>query len=375
MHRSAIARINGKPDQLTMSYHLFRVERIWHYRFQVDGRRTQRSTRETERQKADKVAERAYRQAKLWARGGREIPTVRELVEQWIAVHSATASPAHVKVVEAFGRLHLHGLGDVLIDELTTDAVEQARVRHLETHAPVSANQWLKVLRLLCNWGVRRGLIPALPFRVATLKVQKKPRATLPVKLVQEWLAAIDERQGERSEVSVAVRLMLGLGLRESETITARWEWLDVDRSIYTPGVTKGREADPLPVPAWLINYLRPVMQRSGPMVLRANGKSCPAGFTRRAMLAANAAVGAPHVTAHRLRGTLATLLSQNGVPAQDIQRTLRHKNLATTAAYLEVDMTTVINGQRRIANDIGFGLHNRTDGAPVANDAPQIQQ
>jgi len=350
-----------------MHISLFKVGQTWHYRFQIDGKRVQRSTGERDRQRAGKVAAQAHRRALLWARGSREIPTVAELVTQWIEIHRASASTAHVKVVETFGRLHLHDLGGVMIDELTTERVEQARVQHLATHAPVSANQWLKVLRLLCNWAVRRGVIPALPFRVTALKVQKKPRAILPVGLAQEWLAAVDAREGDRDGVRTAVRLMLGLGLRESEAITARWEWLDLERRTYTPGRTKGREADPLPVPEWLFEYLAIRRQPDGYMLRRRDGRPYAVGFTRAAMLAANKAVDAPHITAHRLRGTFATLLSRSGVPPQDIQRVLRHKNLTTTAAYLEVDMETVVRGQAHIAHSIGFGLPRASCGAPVA--------
>lgn len=352
-----------------MNYHLFRVGKVWHYRFQVDGKRVQRSTNEVERPLAEKVAARAWREASLWSREGKTIPTVKELVSQWLEIHTPTASAAHIKVVEAFGRLHLFDLADVMIDELTTERVELARVKYLAEHAPISANQWLKVLRLLCGWSMRRGVLPAMPFHVRTLKVQKKPRATLPVPLALDWLAAIDHREGDREAVRTAVRLMLGLGLRESETSSARWEWLDIERQTYTPGRTKGREADALPVPEWLLGYLTPRRQTSGLMITRPNGKPLPAGFTRAAMLEANQAVGAPHITAHRLRGTFATLLSQSGVPVQDIQRALRHKNLTTTAAYLETDMDHVAQGQARMATKIGFGLHHQTPAAPVARN------
>jgi len=263
-----------------MSVSLFRVGAVWHYRFQIGGTRQQRSTRETDRHRAEQIADRALRQAKLWTHDSKELPTLRELVAQWLVVHQRTASRAHAKVVDTFGRLHLYELADVLIDELSTDRVELARVRHLESHAPVSANQWLKVLRLLCNWAVRRGILPAVPFRVRALKVQKKPRAILPVAMALAWLDAIDAAEGDRTGVRTAVRLMLGLGLRESETTTARWEWLDVGRQTYTPGRTKGREADPLPVPAWLIDYLMADWKPAGPILQKANGRPYPAGIT-----------------------------------------------------------------------------------------------
>lgn len=355
-----------------MSVNLFRVSGTFHYRFQVDGKRVQRSTRETDRERAEKVAERAYRQAVLWSRGGRDIPTLRELARMWIEVHTATASAAHVKVVETFGRLHLYDLVDIEIDRLTTERVELARVKYLETHAPVSANQWLKVLRLLCGWAIKRGTLPAMPFHVRTLKVQKRVRAILPVAMAQDWLAAIDRREGDRHGVRIAVRLMIGLGLRESETISARWDWLDTERRLYTAGKTKGRETTPLPVPDWLFDYLAPLRMPSGLMIARPDGRPYPAGFTRNAMLAANQAVGAPHITPHRLRGTFATLLSESGVPVQDIQRALRHKMITTTAAYLETNMDHVMQGQARIAEKIGFGLRAATNGTPVANNATE---
>ena len=47
------------------------------------------------------------------------------------------------------------------------------------------------------------------------LRVQKRPRAILPVSLAMQWLDHVDAFEDERSGVPVAVRLMLGIGLRE----------------------------------------------------------------------------------------------------------------------------------------------------------------
>lgn len=352
-----------------MSYHLFRVGKVWHYRFQIDGARVQRSTGETLRHRAEPIAARAHRTAMLWSRGEQSIPTLRELVAQWLTVHTPTVSRSHATIIEVFGRLHLYQLGDVMIDELTTDLVEAARNEYLKDHAPASANQWLKVLRLLSSWAVRREVIPAVRFHVRALTVQKKPRAILATSLAQQWLAAVDDHEGDRPAVRIAVRLMLGMGLREIETITADWKWLDWDRRVYVPGETKGREADPIPVPEWLIDYLRPSRQTSGLMVTRPNGKPCPSGFTRTAMLAANQSVGAGHVTAHRLRGTFATLMSEMGAPIQSIQRAMRHKSPLTTMAYLEVNMDFVTQAQQRIADKMGFASQSALNGNPVASD------
>ena len=340
-------------------------------RWTLDGKRVQRSTGETSKPRAEQVAQRAYREAQLWAHGKTIVPTLREAVAQWLAVHSPIASRAHIKVVETFGRLYLYELANLPIDELTTAIVEAARNRHLQTHAPASTNQWLKTLRLVCNWAVRRRVIPATPFSVKTIKVQKRPRPVLSVSLAQEWLAAIDEREGNRRGVRTAVRLMLSIGLREIETITARWEWIDWERLTYTPGVTKGREADPIPVPTWLLEYLRPHRRSSGLIVTRRGGGPFKSGFTRRAMLHANEVVDGGHITAHRLRGTFATLLSENGVPVQTIQRAMRHKSPMTTMGYLEVDLKSVAVAQARIAHQFGFPGTDR-GGNVMANSLAQ---
>jgi integrase/recombinase XerC len=338
-----------------LSYQLFRVGSVWHYRFQISGARVQRSTREKVKHRADAVAARAYNKARLWARGDEPVPSLRELVVQWLAVHTPTASSAHVKNVETFGRLHLYELGDVMVDEMTTEQVELARIQHLETHAPASANHWLKILKTVCNWGVRRKVIPVIPWSVKMLKVQKRPRTMLPIEKTAAWLAHVDELARGEAGISIAVRMMLGIGLRESETLTARWEWLDWSRAVYTPGITKGREAAPIPVPVWLLEYLRRSRRSSGPIVSAERRRAFAPGFARRVMEAANASCGIKGLTPHRLRGTFATLLSEQGVPVQTIQRMLRHKDVRTTMHYLEENLEIAARAQHEIAARAGI--------------------
>lgn len=343
-----------------MSYQLFRVGSVWHYRFQINGARVQRSTREKVKHKADAVANRAYYKTQLWARGDEPIPTLRELVVQWLSVHIPTASGAHIKNMETFGRLHLYELGETQIDEITTEQVELARNQHLEDHAPASANHWLKMLKTVCNWAVRRRVMPAIPWSVKLLKVQKRPRTTLRISQIGKWLAHADESARGEPGVSIALRLMLGIGLRESETLTARWEWLDWDRQAYTPGRTKGREAAPVPVPGWLIEYLRPYRRGAGPIVVAVRRRPFKPGFARCAIESANAACEINGLTPHRLRGTFATLLSEEGVAVQTIQRVLRHKDVRTTMHYLEENLDTAARAQHEIASRAGIDSANK---------------
>jgi len=351
-----------------MTVNLFRVGRVWHYRFQINGVRVQRTTRETVKRLAEVVAERAYRHARLWARGEQPVPTLRELVGQWIAAHEPIASAAYIKIVATFGRLHLYQLADVMVDELSTPLIEAALLQHRRSHAPSSVNHWLTVLKVVCKWAVRRKVIPEIPWSVKLLKVQKKPRPTLPLSRASEWLAAVDEFARDRPALSLAVRLMFGLGLRESEVRTARWEWIDWDRSTYTPGVTKGREADPLPMPSWLVEYLGASRSATGLIVHTKTGNAYSPGFLRQAMRAANARCGIDGLTPHRLRGTFATLLSESGLPIQTIQRVMRHKDPMTTMRYLEANLAMAATAQASIARIAGLESKSKHDGEKMAN-------
>lgn len=338
-----------------MSYVLIRVGRVWHYRFQVAGRRVQRSTHETVKGKAEEIAEKAYRLERMASRGEEPVPTLAQLAQKWIAANRSTASKGHIRALEIFARLHLYDLSGVKIDRIRVEAVEVARDRHLASHAPASVNHWLRNLRLLFHWAVQRGFIDAIPWKLRSLKLQKKPRVILPTPTAAAWLIAVDVAAGARKGIGTAVRLMLGLGLRESEALSARWEWIDWERSVYTPGLTKGREAQPLPVVGWLKEYLAASKAPEGLIVRSPTGKPFTPGYTGRVMKKANAVCGTPGVTPHRLRGTYATLLSESGVPVQDIKRLMRHKDLLTTLGYLELDHGRAVTGLEEIAKRMGF--------------------
>jgi integrase len=338
-----------------MTYSLFRIGagKVWHYRFQVAGVRIQRSTRLKVKGRAEKIAAKAYDDAVVRANGGQPVPSLRELIAAWVEVHRPIRSARHISSIETFAKLHLYTLGDKPVNAITTSDIERARNAHLESHAPSSANHWLRVLKLLGMWAVRREIIPALPWKVQMLKVQRKPRSMLPIDVASTWFAAVD-KSARAPAVGTAVRLMFGLGLRESESSSARWEWIDWERATYTPGITKGREAKPVPMADWLIAHLVPLRRESGLIATRRDGRPLPAGFSRGAIRRANASCELVGITPHRLRGTFATMLSEAGVPLQTIQEVMRHKHPMTTIGYLEPNIETAARAVNAIGRKLG---------------------
>lgn len=314
-----------------------------HARWTLDGRRTQVSTKETRVEPAWSRALQLYQDAKKRARGEEPECTVAELVTQWVAAHTLLLSPSHVQSVERFGKCQLGNLEPLMLSKVSTGEVEAARLAYLAGHAKASANQWLNILRLLFGWAIRRRMLRERPWQVAPLKVQRKPKPLLPADKAAEWLQAVDVLAAKEPAISLAIRIMIGLGLRcESEALSARWEWLDLERCTYTPGRTKGREAWARPVPPWLVGLMRPVAQPWGLIVPTCRGKVLTPGRIQRVMDAACDSVGVQRLTPHCLRHTYATLLAEAGVAIHDIQRALGHKDIRTTAGYLHYDLGMV---------------------------------
>lgn len=351
-----IKTIPDSPPSV-VAKHMKLVRGIWHYRFAVAGVRIQRTTRERDYGRAEKVAQRAYEDAITRANGGKLVPTLATLVDEWLDVHSPVVSVSHASGVAVFARCHLYDLGALPVTELSTERVERARNRHLETRSQATANHWLRTLKLVVNWAVKREILPKLPWNVAMIKVQRRPRVTLSIGMAKEWLAALDKAAHMAPSIKTAVRLMFGLGLRASEAAGARWEWIDWERKTYTPGVTKGKESVAIPIPAWVFDYLTPISSTTGLIAPRRykKEKPMPPGYAIRAIGMANSACGITGITPHRLRGSFATLLSEEGTPVQTIQRIMRHKDVSTTMGYLEVNIDTAAQAQNRLGERMGF--------------------
>lgn len=333
----------------------FKDGKYYHFRFRLDGKRRQKSTGETTLARAEAVAKDAYEAAKLRSRGEEPEPTLQEAVALWVEKHTQRKSVAYLEAVARFGRLHLGALASLKLGAISTGLVEDALLNYRAGHALSSTNQWLAYLRVVFRWAVRRKMIRFVPWDVAKSKVQKKPKLRLPVAKTIPFLDVVDQLTQGEPAIALAIRIMIGLGLRGEEARDARWEWLDREAATYTPGDTKGLNAVPRPVPEWLMDILEPLAQVQGPMVPAQDGRSVTPGRIQRVMDAACAAAGIARLTGHRLRGTYATLLSEEGVPIQDIMVVLGQKDIRTTVIYLEVDLNRVIGAQRRIAQRTGL--------------------
>lgn len=331
----------------------------YYYCFRINGRQYKGSTRATDLTTARKVLE-EKRKAVLCGKSATPapIPSASELVKEWVAIHQATVSRQHVKSVQDVTRNWiLPVLGRKPIDEASTAMVTAIRNSVLEKGLkPATANHVLRVVSLLWRHAIDAGHLEALPFKVKPIRLQKVPRPIVGAVRVQDFLAEVD-RCTRNPQIPVVIRVLIGLGLRESEALGMRWEWFDSEHRTYTVGRAKGREARVLPVPKWLWEAIHSMPKSISEWVFPsvADGKPHRSQFCKKVLerVCKNLQMG--RVTPHRLRATFASLHAETGTPLSEIQNMLGHKNIATTMIYVETSLEAKRKAQDALSLRLGL--------------------
>ncbi len=348
---------------------------VYHYRFMIQGKLYKGSTRMSALSDAKAFVERLHRDILLHGQCIKDIPTLRECLEKWADARAGSIKPGYIQRILDAARLHWGPLLDTRINRLDNESVELMRRNYLlgkdnrrkylptKTRSISGGNVLVKYLKAIIGWAIDMGYIAQFPFRVKMRRQQEVSRPYIPIDKVSSFLETVEARAP--AQINTAIRLMLQLGLRESEARLARWEWYDPTTRTYVPSLTKGGEADPLPLPDSLYNHLEAVRngKREGFMIPNSLGKPFGLSFTRKWVRIAGEEVGVFGLHPHRLRATYATLHSLQGTDIRTIQSLLRHKDVNTTFKYIGRDAKKI-----RSAQD---GLEAAMNLRPMDDDDP----
>lgn len=273
---------------------------------------------------------------------------------RWLVAERGLAESTVIRYENLARRfLELHSVGDrVEVAALTGAEVVAFLLRESQRVSVGSAKGRVAELRSLLRFLFVSGLTPRLLTTavppVAGWRVTGIPKA-LPAGHVALLLDNCDHRDPVQVRDYAILMLVARLGLRSIEV--ARLEVGDVDwraGRIIVRG--KGSREDGMPLPTdvgrALAEYLAEVRPQTSLQSVFISCKAPRRGIrpdlvsdvTRRACDRA----GLPRVGAHRLRHTLATEMLRRGVKLVDIGQVLRHRDLATTALYAKVDLTTL---------------------------------
>src|SRR6266550_2923048 len=205
------------------------------------------------------------------------------------------------------------------------------------------------VLRFLYLQGVTpRRLGTAVP-PVGGWRLAALPPPPMSAVEVQRLLDSLERSTATGARNVAIITLIARLGLRSIEV--ARLELRDVDwRAGELVVRGKGRRQDRLPLPADVGEALAGYLARGRvPAGARRLFLTCtaPRGPIRADLVGdvverACRRAGLPRVGPHRLRHALAAELLRRGAGLAAISQVLRHQDLATTALYAKVDLTTL---------------------------------
>lgn len=293
-------------------------------------------------------------------------PTLREGLAHWLA-EANRAGARHREIVSGALKRHFASEMDQPIPELTKPVVDRAVARYLagshrgKRHTDGGANVLLRALKCVVNHERKAGRIDRVPFeQVSLLEPQPRPRMAPTAEDLDRLMKTFAEIQAPQQARDLAL-LIAGLGLRVSESCTARVEAFDPRRKVFTPWDplvgTKGHTAVQLPVPSWVMPHLVRLAgdRKQGYLVKGARSERTSRTLVWRWVAKARVLLRWPWLCPHELRACYATLLSDEGVAPQVIQMLLRHKHLKTTERYLRHNMDTAREALERIGQKAGF--------------------
>lgn len=353
---------------------LKKVGKVWHIKFKFRGKTYHESTGFTHREDAAAYLLERKKAVRKSAIGIGEVPTFAAIWDRYLRDNTrstdsskqCTANSIVKWVLPLIGRLKISDIGPAQIAEIMHHYLDTKRSNG-QFHTVGGVVKVLTDTRTILNWTKQypefRGVEIA---KVVCPKVQEKVITTIPASMVEAFIEAVASPLADIQNCH-AVRLMLYMGLRISEITTMRWDWFAPDFTIYTPGQTKGREAEALPVVPQVVPHLLAWKEeateywaRRGhplpPIVFFARPygsewrKNSPkplpgqywaahsAGFCLHRIKAAAKALGLGGKWGpHKLRHSFATILAELGVADSVIQQLLRHKDPKTTKRYIHV--------------------------------------
>jgi integrase/recombinase XerD len=201
------------------------------------------------------------------------------------------------------------------------------------------------LLRFLHLWGVTAGCLTESVPPVAGWRDQRLV-ATLSAGEITAILASCDTCTATGARDHAVLLVLARLGLRAAEVAGLQLE--DIDwRAGEIRVCGKGARVERLPlvhevgeaIAAYLTGWRpRAAQCRTLFLTRHAPWRQMHTNTISRIVRFACKRAGLPQVSAHRLRHALASELLRQGSTLQDIGQVLRHRDLATTAAYAKVD-------------------------------------
>lgn len=320
--------------------------------YRADGRLSRHTIGRTpplELAKARKFADELLSKVKLGANPQAEKIAARraiafgELASRFIAARRANLATSTITEYERILVRYLSPIEKVVAAKLRRPDVRELLEDLAESSGPVQSNRVFQFVRAVCRWAVREDYLPTSPVEAMQRprKESSRERVLTDDEVRALWLATAKEPAGIRA----LVRSLILLGQRRGETMTMRWQDIDLDAKIPVwtiPGAQrKGGRVHAVPLPPTMKEILS-ARQRKGEYVFGDvpvwNVLRWWTPLRERALRSAGSAES---YTMHDIRRTVRTGLARLGVASETAERVIGHKLAGLQAVYNVYDSLT----------------------------------
>jgi integrase len=272
----------------------------------------------------------------------RDAPTVAKLCDRFIAEHASTKRAKTKKGYEQTVETEIKpALGKKLVTAVTKEDCQKL-FKEITKRAPYQANRVLacmsKMFTLAMGWRMRTDN----PCKGIERNSEEKRERYLTNAELQRLTRAL--AQHEDQQVANAIRLLLLIGCRKGELLSAKWEAFDlVERGTWTKlgSQTKQKRQHTIPLNDTALSVLR-AMEKAAPDDAEylfpgdADGhlgdiKKQWAAVRRRAGITD---AGRTRLRIHDLRHSFASFALNSGVTLETVGGLLGHSQIATTQRY-----------------------------------------
>ena len=281
----------------------------------------------TEKRAAEEAekAEKAAEEAKL---------TIAKLWDQYCETYPENKSLEHDK--RKFD-LHIRDvIGTKEPSELLPLDVDRLRLGLQKKGKRTQAARVLEILRRTVNYGVKRGLITPLPYKIEVPRLNNQTTEDLNQNQLKRLLKALDTDEDQNA--ANVMRMVLFTGMRRSEIFKLQWSDVDFERGFIRLKAPKGGRDQQIP----LNDSARAVLEginhkKNNPYVFPGKFKGTHLTDCRKSFKRIAKAVKLPKGfrPLHGLRHVYASMLASSGkVDMYTLQKLLTHKSPIMTQRY-----------------------------------------
>ncbi len=238
--------------------------------------------------------------------------------------------------------------------------VDRVRLKYLKTHSPQTTKHILALLKRLINFGVKRGLCPALPFPIEMPKVDNIKDDALTETQLQALVEAI--KKDDHPQAGPIMLIALFTGMRRGELFNLKWSDIDFERGFITIRDPKGGKDQTIPLNDQARAVFESHTETKSEYVFPGRGGKKRTN-AQKSINKIKTAAGLPaHIRPlHSLRHTFASMAISSGeIDLYTLQKLTTHKTPAMLQRYAHLADKRLQEGGNSAGNAMARAMNKK---------------